>query len=313
MPPTLLILNKTTPILLFLLLGMLFRQIKFLSSQTIIEIKKLIVNICLPAVLFLSFLNLTIEPSMIAIVLLVFIACLILLFFGRLFHQKDAREYYPFFYTGFEFGMLGISLFATTYGYDQIAPMAVIGIGHEFFIWFVYLTLLLKQKNQQQTTASLLRSFVTSPVIIAIVFSLFFNITRLNAWLQTMFAADAVFTALTWLQQLTAPLILIVIGYDIHFSPTSIRASIILAAKRLLVLVPVAAAALWFVAGLLKMTTAYQVALATLLLLPPPFILPLYMRDGVQEQKNIINNAIIISTILSLIVFILLFSFFPTI
>ena len=43
--------------------------------------------------------------------------------------------------TGFEYGMLAISLFGAAYGLDKIGYIAIVDLGHEIFIWFVFLPL----------------------------------------------------------------------------------------------------------------------------------------------------------------------------
>ena len=56
---------------------------------------------------------------------------------------------------------------------------------------------------------------------------------------------------------------------------------------------------------------AYEAALFTLFIAPPPFIIPLYMSDEDADEKGVINTTLTFYTIVSLILFVIYFSFYP--
>ena len=308
----LLILNKIFPVLVFLFLGSLFRRIQLLKKETIDDLKKFIVNVSLPAVLFVSFLNTTIELRYLVLMIVMFLLCVVLLVIAKRFYHRKGTRYIPFLFTGFEFGMLGISLFASAYGMDAIGPIAIIGIGHEFFIWFVYLTFLLKENEKATSAKSLLRSFFTSPVILAILSSVLLNLLGLRQSISNLFFSEGLFTSLEWLLNLTPPIILIIVGYKIHFSKKTMKESAKLVLMRILLILPFGLFISFFIVHkLLGLTLNFQIALWTFLLLPPPFILPLYMPPGFDNEKSLINNTLFLNTIISIVLFIVLFAFFP--
>ncbi|MCD6474639.1 MAG: hypothetical protein J7K85_00075 [Anaerolineaceae bacterium] len=308
----LLILNKIFPVLVFLFLGSLFRRIQLLKKETIDDLKKFIVNVSLPAVLFVSFLNTTIELRYLVLMIVMFLLCVVLLVIAKRFYHRKGARYIPFLFTGFEFGMLGISLFASAYGMDAIGPIAIIGIGHEFFIWFVYLTFLLKENEKATSAKSLLRSFFTSPVILAILSSVLLNLLGLRQSILNLFFSEGLFTSLEWLLNLTPPIILIIVGYEIHFSKKTMKESAKLVLMRILLILPFGLFISFFIVHkLLGLTLNFQIALWTFLLLPPPFILPLYMPPGFDNEKSLINNTLFLNTIISIVLFIVLFAFFP--
>ncbi len=107
------VLSKFLPILLLFLLGNLFRMKSYVSENTISEVKKLVVNVFLPSLLFLSFSHTQLELKHLVIVIAMFLICTILLFTGRLFQRllKVESKYFYLLFTGFEAGMLGYSLF----------------------------------------------------------------------------------------------------------------------------------------------------------------------------------------------------------
>ena len=54
---------------------------------------------------------------------------------------------------------------------------------------------------------------------------------------------------------------------------------------------------------LLNLDNIFKIALYTMFLLPPPFVIPIYMHEGEIESKQFILNAISINIVLSLIAF----------
>ena len=106
--------SKVLPVILLFILGAFLRKTHFLGESTVGDIKKLIVNITLPAVLFLAFAGVSLEGRYLAIVAVVFIACLLALLLGRLIGPPLGLRspYFPALMTGFEAGMMGYAIFA---------------------------------------------------------------------------------------------------------------------------------------------------------------------------------------------------------
>jgi predicted permease len=134
---TTLIINRVLPILILVGLGYLIRQRRFLSEQSIEDLRKIVVNLGLPSVLFISFLNIELKITYLVVFAVMFSLCVALFGLGRLLKKvfRVQYEYYPFLMTGFEYGMLGVSLFGSAYGLERIGYIAVIDLGHEIFIW----------------------------------------------------------------------------------------------------------------------------------------------------------------------------------
>ena len=145
MEKTIQILNQVLPILLLISLGYWIRHKDFLTEAGIEELRKLVVNLALPAVLFISFLNVELKAAYFVIFGFTFSLCVLLFLLGKwLRKQLNIRhDYFPYLTTGFEYGMLGISLFGAAYGLEKIGYIAIVDLGHEIFIWFMFLPLLL--------------------------------------------------------------------------------------------------------------------------------------------------------------------------
>jgi hypothetical protein len=68
------------------------------------------------------------------------------------------------------------------------------------------------------------------------------------------------------------------------------------------------------VRNLLQLERFFEVALFSLFILPPPFILPLYARSDLEiEEKQFINNTLTIHTVFSVFVFLVYIAVHPII
>ena len=171
------IINQIFPILFLIALGFWLRRRGFLLETTVEELRKIVVNLGLPAVLFISFLSIEFESTYFFFFVFTFSICVVLLLIGiclqRVFNLRFM--YFPYILTGFEYGMLGVSLFGGAFGLEKIGYIAVVDLGHEIFIWFVFLPLLLMKRDAVQHPTEIARSFISSPVVLAIIASIFSN------------------------------------------------------------------------------------------------------------------------------------------
>lgn len=315
MDQTIQIINRVLPILLLLGLGYWIRTKAFLLPQTIEDLRKFVVNITLPAVLFISFLEIELKSAYFVIFGFTFLLCILLFFLGQLLKSRlnIHHEYFPFLTTGFEYGMLGISLFGSVYGLANIGYIAVVDLGHEIFIWFVFLPLLLMKRDGRQSLAGIGRSFVTSPVVIAILASLILNVLGAAGALHELPFTGALMATFQFLGSLTIPLILVIVGYGIKFERRSLKEALLVASIRLALLIPLALIVNRFVIrGLLQLDPFFEAAIFTLLILPPPFIVPLYARRDLKiAEKQYINNVLMVHTAISIAVYIIYFALNP--
>jgi predicted permease len=300
------IINRVLPILLLLLLGHWTRRSGFLNDGLVDGLRKIVVNIALPAVLFVSFLTVELESAFLALAAFIFSLCVMLYVLGRFLGPRVQPDhpYFQFLMTGFEYGMLGVSLFGSAYGLANIGIFAVVDLGHELFIWFAFLPLLLRERDGIQKIPDLLRSFLSSPVVIAILLSLLFNVLGWQEMLDTLPVTGGIMATLGFLANLTIPLILIIVGYGIKLDRKGLGDASRLVIIRLAILLPLIFILNTFlIRNLLGLGKAYETALFTLLVLPPPFIIPLFMRPELLEEKRYVNNVLTLYTVVSIILF----------
>lgn len=305
---------KVLPIILIIGLGNLIRIRGLLSEGMMDELKWLVVNVALPAVLFIAFLDMELEAAFLGLFATILLVCLFLLAYGyllrRIFSLK--REYFPYLVTGFEFGMVGITLFGTAYGLSNVGYIAIVDLSHELFIWFVFATILTAKRDGVSSLTGTLRGFVTSPLIIAIVLALLLNLAGLGEWFRNMALGVAVVETLNFLGDLLIPAILIIIGFGMRLSREGLREALAVVAARFAVLVPLALlVSLVVVRRWLNLDPAFEAAVFTFFVLPPPYIVPLFMRPDQTEERVYANNVLSVYTAISLVVFIVYFAFNP--
>ncbi len=308
------IVNRVLPILFLIGLGAWIRWRDFLPERTVDDLRKIAANFALPSVLFLSFLNTDLQTKYITIFVALFVLCVALLMLGRAIQRARNVEhvYFPFLMTGFEYGMLGVSLFGSAYGLEDIGYIAVMDLGHELFIWFVFLAFLLMIRDGLQGPGQLAGAFFRSPVVIGILAGIGLNLLSAQQFLYERPVTGAVMSTLEFLSNLMIPLILIIVGYGIRLDQAGLREAAQVIVVRLAVLIPLALVLnRVLIRGLLDLEPPFEAALFTLLILPPPFIIPLYMRTDMPDERRYINNVLTLYTLISVAVFAIYFVLGP--
>lgn len=308
------IINRVLPIFLLIGLGAWVRRSQFLPERAIDDLRKIVVNFALPSVLFVSFLNIEMQTNYLVLFVLTGAVCIALYVLGVALRRRlnVPHPYFPFLMTGFEYGMLGVSLFGSAYGLENIGYIAVADLGHELFIWFVFLALLLMTREGHTSPAQLAGSFFRSPVILAILAGIALNLLGAADFLAEQPVTGGILATLDFLSALTIPLILIIVGYGIRLDREGLRDAALVIGVRLAILIPLALLVnAVIVRGLLDLERPFEIALFTLFVLPPPFIVPLYMRQDLPDEKRYVNNVLMLYTVVSLAIFSIYFVLNP--
>lgn len=308
------IINRVLPIFLLIGLGAWIRRSRFLPDRAIDDLRKIAVNLALPSVLFISFLQIEMKSTYLVVFVMMAALCIALYLLGLVLRRRldVPHPYFPFLMTGFEYGMLGVSLFGSAYGLENIGYIAVIDLGHELFIWFIFLALLLMTRDGLQSPGQLVGSFFRSPVIVAILAGIALNLLGAEAFLYEQPVTGGLMATLGFLSALTIPLILIIVGYGIRLDRAGVREAALVIAIRLAILIPLALILnAVVIRGLLDLERPFEIALFTLMVMPPPFIIPLYMRQDMPEEKRYVNNVLMLYTVFSLAIFSIFFVLNP--
>jgi predicted permease len=198
--------------------------------------------------------------------------------------------------------MMGAVFFGAAFGMENIAYIGLIALGHEFFIWFVYVTLLKNKTEGKSGFTDTIKNFITSPVIIAIILGVLFNILNLKSIFEEFIVTRTLFRSLEYLTGLTVPLILMIIGFNLKFEPALFKKGLSLIFARLAIIIAAAFLIDTFVFKMLfHFERLFSAALFTFLILPPPFILPLFVKE--KEELSYTNGVLLLYSIFSIIFF----------
>jgi predicted permease len=296
-------LSKVLPVILLFLLGAFLNRLHFIRSEAIQDMKKLVLNVTLPAVLFLAFSRVSLEARHLLIVGIVFSACVVALLASRLMRPLVHIEspYFPALMTGFEAGMMGYAIFGAVYGAESIFKFGIIDLGQVTFVFFVLVSVLERYRAGAKRFSETLLGFFTTPVILSILLGILANRTGamppLNAWP----VSAAVLKTVEMVSGLTTPLIALIIGYEMRLEKSGLLKPLQCIGLRLLFWVP---AGLLFNAlvmdQLLHLDRDFQAAVLTMFILPPPFIIPLFIKESDDQNRAFVVNTLSLSTLVTL-------------
>ena len=290
------------PVVVMLVIGMICRSRQIISREGINALKRVVVNIALPAVLLGAFATTQYSFMDVIIPLLMFVVCLAAWALGR-GAQKLFRlpsRFVPFLTTGFEAGMLGYALFTMLCGSARTAEFARIDLGQVLFVFTVYKILLGLESREKTDPGQLIKEMALSPIIISIAVGVLLGATGLYRALIPS-GISGIFDACTdFVSAPTSAIILLTIGYDLVLGDIPWASTCQVVAVRFVIMMILRFAFLaivhlfWPDAGL---TGAVNV----MFILPPPFVLPVFADDP--DQRVYVSSALSVSTLVAIIGF----------
>ena len=308
-----LVVIKTLPIILTLLLGVWIKKANFLGFETIRGITKLVLNISLPCLLFYSLFQAKIEPKLLILSAVIFAVCLLTFLLGFLIKklQKSPNQFYPSVFTTFLTGPLGFPLFVAYFGAQNLYKLAILDVGNTVFI-FTVLSVFLGtvscsvDPSKKRGIPSHLKNLIKSPLTISVFLGIFFSLTGLSSVIAKLPVVASGLDAVSLVASATLPLTLIIVGFELPFDFRNFSKTIASVLLRLAMMLVIAYLINTFIViRWLGLDKIYQAALYTLFILPPPFIIPLSI-IGECEHKKYVLDFISLHLIVSLIAFIVL-------
>lgn len=298
------LIRRLLPIFILLVIGFFAKQKKLFSDSFIDGLKVLIINIALPAVLFDAFSTMTLQVSYLLLFVIIFIYCILLYGLGyglhKFYPKMFSRFYTKGYMTGFEFGMIGVGLFGAIWGMEKLPVIMLIGFGHELFIWFFYVLLISKTTNKSFNLTETLGHFFKTPTIIAIVLGIIANLSGIRQLMDENILGQSLLAVMEFLKPLTSPLILIVIGYTMVFRRTHFRETAVYILSRIVLVLGLGTLVLFAITHLIHgLDPLFITAFYAFILLPAPFILPLYIRD--EEESAFFTQLLVYSTVVSFV------------
>jgi hypothetical protein len=146
----------------------------------------------------------------------------------------------------------------------------------------------------------LLRQFITSPVILAILAGLLASLIGPLVTVGPVLGTLGRFVSMV--ASLTVPLIAITIGYGIHIKREGLLLSLKTIAVRKVLLIIIALAINHFlIDAVLHMDAMYRYALLVMFLTPPPFVISIYMAQDDRQDADYVANTLSLDTLISVL------------
>ncbi|MDQ1322930.1 MAG: malate permease [Chloroflexota bacterium] len=301
--------SRVLPVLLLFGLGALLRRRGFFAESTVADLRRFVLAVTLPSALFLTFLRVSLDVRYLPIVVLVFAACVLMLLAGPgLARLVGVRSPYagPLM-TGFEAGMLGYAIYGGVFGPDALYRFGVVDLGQVLFVFFVLATVLTRRATGVMPgVRDTVVAFIRTPVIVAILAGVVGNLVGLGAILDSSTLTSALLATLALLGACTTPLIAVVIGYSTRLGRGALSRPARTVAIRLTAWVTLAVAfTVIVVQGLLGLDALFAAAVMTMAILPPPFVIPLYMgsRPEDEAERDYVADTLSLATVVTLVAF----------
>lgn len=294
-------------IVIFLTIGVIFRRSGILKDREIAGIKKIVLYLAIPSVLFLSFSSLKFDLSFIPITATIFSINFILFWIGVLIYKLSGSKYriLPLYLSTMNFGLIGIPLYESVVGIENLQNYTMLGVGNEIFVWFVFYFMFRWFLSKGKAEKGINSGFIKSPIVWGIILGCIFSILNINISSSSNMVVSGVYESITGLSKITTPLILIFIGYNISISPNHLKKSLILMLLRLVLA--------FGVGYLLKITVLdrfivssphYNAAFFLLISLPAIFALPILAGDYLEKEELItLNNTLVIHSLMTITMF----------
>lgn len=292
------VISTALPVFLALFIGMLCRSKNFLTRDGVDTLKKVIINLTLPFVLFNSFATAEYSLSSLILPILIFVVCCIMLALGFLWVKvgKLQSRLAPFLASGFEAGMLGFSLFALLFPDQSASKFAMLVLGQEIFVFTLYKMLL----TGKTSAKAIVNDFLTSPTLIAVVIGLVVGATGLYDVFRS-WGINVIFESVTsFVSAPTGTIILFAVGYDLVLKEINWKKTGGLVAMRLVI-----AGVILGVLVLLNRTVLngmiFEGALVMLFILPSPYVIPIFSDEPAERVQ--ISSALSALTLVTMILF----------
>lgn len=313
MSENLTIIIKLFPVIILISLGVILEKTRFLSKDDIKGIKKVAVNITLPCLLFQTFLKADLKPEYMLISLIIFITCMIAFAMGFLFRklQKSTNQFYPSVFSSFATGILGYSLFIPVFGTEQLYKLAVIDIGNLLFIFLVLLNFLDNVSCSRAGTKRMgvidqLKKMLKSPLVIGMALGILISMLGLSGAFQANIATSVLVSVTSMLANISIPLILLVLGYELHFDLKHFVEPVSAVLLRIAMMLSFAFLLNYFIIDkLLGLDEMFKMAVYTMFVCSPTVLIPAFINEDCAD-KDFILNFLSIHMIFSIITFIIL-------
>lgn len=309
------------PVFVLIVLGAALGRSGFMSQAFADGAKRMVANVSLPALLFMAFARLSLQPSLFILAVVVFGSCGVL---GLVSLPLSAlarlpRPATPLLFQGFEAGMLGYALFASLYGSTAgtaaISAFATADLGQVIYVFTILMAQLLAGEGVGGTGAGetgsgrkvsplvLARGLASSPVIIAIAAGLLSAAIVPGAAGLPWAKGCLLDPSLGAIGSLTTPLVCLVVGFNLRHGVEG-GGSGFMKVLTAVILRLAATGGLGLLVALvvvpaLGLERINSLAVMVLFILPPPFVIAVFRKRP--EDSSYVSSVLSLHTVASLV------------
>lgn len=298
------VIKMVLPVLAMILIGSYAGKKQIITKTGIEGIRTVIGDITLPVVLFNAFFTAKYNLRMLLVFICVYAGFALALFIGfaskRFLRPYD--RFLPFLLTSAEGGMLGYALFSLLAGDENTSIFAIVDIGQTVFAYTLYLTFLKLADGKKTGIKDVAKDVVTNKACIGMLLGIVLGATGIGGAVLSSEFSGIVTELISFITAPTSALILLIVGFDLHFSKEIMSPVIKTAVLRIGIMALLLAA----VGSILFTITAWDknlfMALALMYSLPAPFIIPLFADVG--KDGAYVSTALSVETLVTVILFI---------
>ncbi len=302
------VLSKVLPLLLLILGGVILKRTEYIQPSSLADIKKLVINVSLPAILFRTFVYMELGADQFYITVAVIVMLFLFYGGGWLVHKLFIKDdpFLPYTTTAFSFGLLSIPLFATVFGAENLSVISILGMGHELFIWIAFYNMMKMRFGGESVGLRDVLAIFRSPLVLSVLLGIVFNIIGFASWVEAYPLLGAIDQSLVYLAGLATPLILFIIGFTLKINPDHLGKSLQYLAIRYVIILVIGYAMKFLVIDLIAPPSdLFNHAYYTFLITSPPFSLPIFAEQYAgRVQAEVTNNLVVLSIFMSLILYI---------
>ena len=292
------ILETALPVFLALALGMICRKTGFLSREAVDALKKVVINLTLPAVLLGAFATAEYSASTIVLPVLVYLLCCLALGLGfgltKLFRVKGRLS--PFIASGFEAGMLGYALFVLLFPEVSVSKFAILDLGQTLFV-FTLFKILLSGKTDLKAIG---KDMVRTPILWAVLAGVLIGATGLFGLMEKSGVSGVLTSVTDFISAPTGMIILLTVGYDLVPKEIPWKRTMGLIVLRLAVMAVILGITVLLNRTLLN-GIIFEWAMVLMVILPPPYVIPVFADEPAERVQ--ISSALSALTLLTMLLF----------